>query len=206
MPALLLILLVAVACGGTTAVEQSATADADVTGTVTYLQRSALIPGSVITVQIQDVSRMDAAAEVIGEQVITTTGEQVPVAFNVPYSSAGIVDNHRYVIRATIDDPTGKLIFTNDTSIPVITNGAPTSDVEIMTVPVGSGSAAAPDAAVTGTVTYRQRIALAPGSVITVQIQDVSRMDVAAEVIGEQVITTTGRAGAGGLQRALQLG
>ncbi len=35
----------------------------------------------------------------------------------------------------------------------------------------------------TGTVTYRERIALSPGSVIDVQLQDVSRADAAAQII-----------------------
>ena len=105
----------------------AATPDSAVTGTVTYLVRSALVPGSTITVQMQDVSRMDVAAEIIGEQVIVTDGEQVPVAVEVPYSSADIVDNHTYAIQARIEDPEGRLIFINDTFIPVITNGAPTS-------------------------------------------------------------------------------
>ena len=74
---------------------------------------------------------------VLGEQVIVTTDEQVPVAYEVGYNSAEIVDNHRYVVRATISNADGTLIFTSDTVIPVITNGAPTSDVEILVVPVG---------------------------------------------------------------------
>src|SRR5690606_28033950 len=51
------------------------------TGTVTYLQRVALPPGSVIEVRLQDVSRADAAAEVIASQTITTAGENVPIPF-----------------------------------------------------------------------------------------------------------------------------
>jgi putative lipoprotein len=46
---------------------------------------------------------------------------------------------------------------------------------------------------VTGTVTYRPRIALPPDAVITVQLQDISLADADAEVIGEQVIQAEGR-------------
>lgn len=49
------------------------------------------------------------------------------------------------------------------------------------------------NASVTGTVTYRERIALSPGAVVTVQLRDTSLMDVASELIAEQVITNPGQ-------------
>lgn len=54
---------------------------------------------------------------------------------------------------------------------------------------------AAPDtnASVIGTVTYRERIALSPGAIVTVQLRDTSLMDVASELIAEQVITNPGQ-------------
>ena len=42
--------------------------------------------------------------------------------------------------------------------------------------------------AVTGTLSYRERIALPPDAVVLVQLRDVSLMDVAAKLISEQVI------------------
>ena len=41
---------------------------------------------------------------------------------------------------------------------------------------------------VTGTVNYRERIALPPDAVVLVQLRDVSLMDVAAKLISEQII------------------
>lgn len=41
---------------------------------------------------------------------------------------------------------------------------------------------------VTGTVTYRERIALPPDAVVLVQLRDVSLMDVAAKLVSEQII------------------
>lgn len=49
------------------------------------------------------------------------------------------------------------------------------------------------NASVTGTVTYRERIALSPGAVVTVQLRDTSLMDVASELIAEQVIANPGQ-------------
>jgi len=41
---------------------------------------------------------------------------------------------------------------------------------------------------VTGTISYRERIALPPDAVVLVQLRDVSLMDVAAKLISEQTI------------------
>lgn len=48
-------------------------------------------------------------------------------------------------------------------------------------------------AAVTGTVTYRERIALPPDAVLNVQLQDVSLADAPADVIGEEINTNPGQ-------------
>ena len=49
------------------------------------------------------------------------------------------------------------------------------------------------DAGVHGTVSYRERIALTPGATLTVQLRDTSLMDVASELIAEQVIPNPGQ-------------
>lgn len=46
---------------------------------------------------------------------------------------------------------------------------------------------------ITGTVTYRERIALPPTAVIKVQLVDVSRADAPAVVLGEQRIEAAGK-------------
>jgi len=48
-------------------------------------------------------------------------------------------------------------------------------------------------ASVSGTVTYRERIALAPDAVVSVQILDVSLADAPATVMGEQIIENPGQ-------------
>jgi putative lipoprotein len=110
---------------------------AAVTGDVTYLQRIALPDDAVVTVQLQDVSLMDVAAQVLGEQVIETDGKQVPFPYEVEYDEDEIIENHTYSMSARITDGQGNLLFISDTANPVITNDNPTSDVEIVTVPVG---------------------------------------------------------------------
>ena len=46
---------------------------------------------------------------------------------------------------------------------------------------------------VTGTVAYRERMALPPDAVVEVRLSDVSRQDVAAPVIAETTILPEGR-------------
>ena len=52
-----------------------------VSGPSLYLQRMALPPSSLITVQLVDVSRADSPAIVIGEQFFEAGGQQVPFVF-----------------------------------------------------------------------------------------------------------------------------
>jgi len=88
-------------------------------------------------VRIEYVSKADAPAEVVGEQMIETQGRQVPIPFALPYEPGKIKEKHTYSLRARIHDGAGKLLFINDTSVPVITKGNPTEDIEVILVPVG---------------------------------------------------------------------
>ena len=114
-----------------------------VSGNVTYMLRIALPEDAVVNVQIQDISRPDAPAEVIGEQTIQTNGAQVPIPYAVEYDPAKIVESNTYAVRATIKQG-DTLLWTSDTVIPVITKGAPTENVEIMVVQVAAPAEAQP--------------------------------------------------------------
>lgn len=50
-----------------------------------------------------------------------------------------------------------------------------------------------PDAAVSGSVTYRERIALTPGAMLVVELRDVSLQDAAAPLIARQTIENPGQ-------------
>jgi uncharacterized lipoprotein YbaY len=104
---------------------------ARVTGTVTYRERIALPPSAVVQVSLQDVSRADAPATILGEQTIETAGRQVPIPFEIAYDPAAIDPRFRYAVRAriTVD---GQLMFTSTVANLVITSGNPSSDVEIV--------------------------------------------------------------------------
>jgi uncharacterized lipoprotein YbaY len=152
------------------------TMDNVVSGTVTYRQRSALPPGAMLTVSIIDVSRQDAPSTVIAEQRVPTAGKQVPFSFDLSYDRSKIQERNRYAVRAEIRDGE-RLLFTTDTSYPVITQGNP-KNVEITVVPVGGGGPGGPRGnVVRGTVSYRQRIALVGDSEVTVKLVDAATPD-----------------------------
>ncbi len=104
------------------------------TGTVTYLQRVALPPGSVIEVQLQDVSRADVAAEVIASQTITTAGENVPIPFLLSYDPLQIDSLNEYALSVRIHVE-GQLQWINTERYAVLTRGAPITGVEVMVQP-----------------------------------------------------------------------
>jgi len=162
------------------------------TGTVTYLQRIALPPDAVIDVQLQDVSLQDVPATVIAAERYVAAGRQVPFPFELTYDPAGIDPKHTYAIaaRITVD---GKLRWINTQRYPVLTGGAPVTDVEIIVESVGGSAGMKTLSDLNGTVAYLQRIALPPNAIIEVSLQDVSKMDAPAEVLDSVQIPSAGR-------------
>jgi putative lipoprotein len=121
-------------CAAPASNEEESRTMASVSGTVTYLQRIALPPTAVVKVKLADVSRADAPAIALGEQLIETNGRQVPFAFQIEYDPARIDSRLTYVVQARIEDG-GKLLFISDRAYPVITRGAP-SEVDLILTPV----------------------------------------------------------------------
>jgi putative lipoprotein len=108
---------------------------AQVTGTIAYRERIALSPTAVISVKIVDVSRADAPAIVLGEQLIEAAGKQVPFPFSIAYDPAGIDPRMSYAVQARIEDG-GRLMFISDQNYAVITRGAP-AHVDLVLKAVG---------------------------------------------------------------------
>ena len=104
-----------------------------VTGTATKLDRMALPPEAVFEATVQDVSRADAAATVLGAVRIENPG-QVPIRFAIDVDPQKVEAAHTYAVRATITVD-GRLRYTTDTHVPVLTRGAGTS-VELALKPV----------------------------------------------------------------------
>lgn len=85
------------------------------TGTALYRERIALPPDARLSVQISDVSLMDAPAPVIAQTEAATEGRQVPLAFSLTYDPTRIQARGRYSVSARITDGAGRLIWITDT-------------------------------------------------------------------------------------------
>jgi putative lipoprotein len=135
LPVALLAVAGAFAVVPATAVAGDAAAAGKVTGFVSYENNDDLSPTAVLTVKLVDISRADAPADVVAQQVIQTSGLQVPIAYEVDYDPAKIDPSHRYAIQARIDDQ-GSLQYTSDRVYPVLTQGAKdTVSIELTQVP-----------------------------------------------------------------------
>jgi putative lipoprotein len=103
-----------------------------VTGTVFYRDRMALPPDAQISVQLVDVSRADAPADVISKQSFMATGRNVPFSFELLYEPSQIDERHSYAVQARIELG-GRLLFINDQAYLVLTRDNPTH-VDILLV------------------------------------------------------------------------
>ncbi len=118
------------------AANQGASAAPLIQGTATYRERIALPPTAVFEATLEDVSRADAAADVIARTRKTSPGNP-PIRFEITYDPARIQPNRSYVVRARILDGE-RLMFTTDTSYPVLTRGQGNSVSLMMRVCTGA--------------------------------------------------------------------
>jgi putative lipoprotein len=107
---------------------------AEVSGTVTYRERIALVPGTQLRVTLSETTRADAPAQFIAETTVPDV-MQVPIPFRITFPGAWIDPKLTYTLRARIERE-GRLLFTNDAQVRVLTGGAP-SHVEIVVVSAG---------------------------------------------------------------------
>ncbi|MBK8046078.1 MAG: META domain-containing protein [Anaerolineales bacterium] len=112
--------------------------DATVSGTVSYLVRSALPPDALIEVTIRNAQLADAPPEMtlLAMTAFTSGGQQVPIPYTVVYSPADVEEGALYSIGARITAANGQLLFVSTQATPVITKGNPTENVEIIVDPV----------------------------------------------------------------------
>jgi putative lipoprotein len=111
--------------------------DAVLTGTVAYTDSTtATTSPATVTVQILDVSRADAPSAVVAETTfVSESGPKAPIAFRLPYKRTAIDTTHTYVVRSMVKRE-GAVVYTTDTTYPVITRGAP-KEVSLTLVDVG---------------------------------------------------------------------
>ena len=80
-----------------------------VTGSISYLERIALGPESVLHVRIVDLDRVDKPGYLVAEKTIHTPS-QVPIEFELTYWMERVESGHTYALQARIEDD-GKVIF-----------------------------------------------------------------------------------------------
>jgi len=81
-------------------------------GTAYYRERIAVPPDAIFEAQLQDISRADAPAVVLGWARLEPAG-QPPFRFKISYDEAAVDPRGRYAVRATVAQA-GKLLFTTD--------------------------------------------------------------------------------------------
>lgn len=87
-------------------------------GTATYRERIALPDDAVLEAELQDISRADAPAAVLGRSRLDPAG-QPPFRFEIAYDDAAVQPGRRYTVRATIKHQE-RLLFTTDRIYPVL--------------------------------------------------------------------------------------
>lgn len=87
-------------------------------GTALYRERIAAPPDAVFEATLQDMSRADAPAQVLGRARIGPAGNP-PYRFEIAYDDTALRPGGRYVVRATLRAG-GRLLFTTDTASPVL--------------------------------------------------------------------------------------
>lgn len=93
--------------------------------TASYRERILMLPGSTLTVKIEDVSLADAPARVMAEQTVSAAEGGPPYTVTLGFPASQIDPRHTYAARAEIRDANGRLRFTTDTRHTVLTYGAP---------------------------------------------------------------------------------
>jgi putative lipoprotein len=103
--------------------------------TATCRERILLPPGHVLIVRVEDVSRMDEAAEVLAEHREPLEGRAPPWQATLGFPRSQFDPRHTYAVRAEIRDAAGALRFTTETRHAVLTQGAPaTADIVLVGV------------------------------------------------------------------------
>jgi len=117
--------LTALAYGESAGTNEMKTVD----GSVWYRERMMLPPNAEITVILEDVSRMDVAADILATTTFSPSGGP-PWDFSMEYDPARIDSRHRYAVRARIE-VNGQLMFTNRQQVPAFSS-AEGGPLEIM--------------------------------------------------------------------------
>lgn len=107
------------------------------TGTLNYEKDFSLSKDVDIYVLLQDISKMDAPAEIVSMYTVPSEedGYKKPLDFSLDYHESDILENHTYAVSAQVYFEE-ELIMTTTNAYLVITNNMPTKNLELMLEPV----------------------------------------------------------------------
>jgi copper homeostasis protein (lipoprotein) len=108
-------------------------------GTALYRERIALPPDAVFEAVLEDVSRADTPARVLGRARLDPAGNP-PFRFEIAYDDAAVQPGHRYVVRATVTQQ-GRVWFTTDRSYLVLDGRNAPLSLMLISAPVSASSA-----------------------------------------------------------------
>ena len=148
LPAAALALLALAGCGAGIPFMTSADSEPVLKGTVSYRERIALPPDSMLVVSLTDTSPVIVTTRIIAEAVLRVDGKEPPIPFELPYDRARIASDRHYGVRAAIRSG-DRILFETPGAYPVITRGNP-KRVELHLVR-GSADAAPAVPALVGT-------------------------------------------------------
>jgi len=124
LPAAALALLVLAGCGAGMPFMTSANREPVLTGTVSYRERFALPPDSMLIVSLTDTSPVIVTTRIVAEAVLRVDGKEPPIPFELPYDRARIASDRDYGVRAAIRSG-NRILFETSGAYPVITRGSP---------------------------------------------------------------------------------
>lgn len=109
----------------------------DISGSVSYRQRSALPPEAVLIIRVQNLTPTGAPARQLAEQRIELAGRQVPILFSTTIDRDLIGKKSHITVAARIEHR-GKPLFVSDKNYPALINDQPQA-VEINLRPASRG-------------------------------------------------------------------
>ena len=147
---IIMALILSVACTAGTGSEPDSGTEAETTiisGQVVLTDGTdevALPDGSQIIVQVQDTSRADAPAVVLGEQIIINAAS-LPAAHEISVESAELEEVVQASVAVRVEDAEGQLLYINDTIHPVSAEETAV-DVAVIAVAAAESESALPPA------------------------------------------------------------
>jgi putative lipoprotein len=107
---------------------------AAVTGVLAFKNKVSFLPGTMIEVEIREVSDTRPTATPLGKVVIRRMPE-APVPFKVIYNPADVDKGKSYVLHARVFS-NRHAMYTSGTGVPVITGKNPVRDIRVTMEPV----------------------------------------------------------------------